>query len=109
VSLRVASTPRYLKAGDWVDGQTSWYTVNCWRSLARNVKDSVRRGDAVIVHGRVRVEAWSREGEPERTTWSVDARFLGHDLTRGTSAFVKTVRSAGEEAAPAPAGAAPAA
>src|SRR3954453_6368630 len=28
-SFRVGSTPRYNKGGAWVDGQTSWYTVNC--------------------------------------------------------------------------------
>ena len=32
-SLRVGSTPRYLRNGSWVDGQTSWFTVNCWRAL----------------------------------------------------------------------------
>ena len=32
-SFRVGSTPRYLRNGSWVDGQTSWFTVNCWRGL----------------------------------------------------------------------------
>ena len=65
-SFRVGSTPRYLRNGTWVDGQTSWFTVNCWRSLGRNVAESVRRGDAVVVHGRVRVDVWEREGSPAR-------------------------------------------
>ena len=38
-SFRVGSTPRYNRNGTWVDGQTSWYTVNCWRGLAGNVHD----------------------------------------------------------------------
>src|SRR5204862_5912555 len=49
-SFRVGSTPRYNRNGTWVDGQTSWYTVNCWRGLAKNVHESIRRGDAVVVH-----------------------------------------------------------
>jgi single-strand DNA-binding protein len=93
-SFRVGSTPRYNKAGTWVDGQTSWYTVNCWRNLGRNVKESLRRGDAVIVHGRVRVDVWEREGKPSSVQWVVDATFAGHDLTKGTSAFLKTTRAA---------------
>ena len=91
-SFRVGSTPRYNKNGTWVDGHTSWYTVNCWRQLGRNVKDSVQRGDAVIVHGRVRVDVWEREGMPSSVQWVVDASYVGHDLTKGTSSFVKTAR-----------------
>ena len=83
-SFRVGSTPRYNKGGTWVDGQTSWYTVNCWRGLGRNVGDSIKRGDAVVVHGRVRVDVWEREGQPASVTWVVDATFVGHDLTKGT-------------------------
>ncbi len=92
-SFRVGSTPRYNKAGTWVDGQTSWFTVNCWRGLGKNVLDSIKRGDAVVVHGRVRVDVWEREGQPNTFTWIVDATFVGHDLNRGTSRFAKTARA----------------
>ena len=92
-SFRVGCTPRYIKDGTWVDGQTSWYTVNCWRGLGKNVADSIRRGDAVVVHGRVRVDVWEREGHPSSVTWIVDATFVGHDLNRGTSSFAKTART----------------
>lgn len=93
-SFRVGSTPRYNKGGTWVDGQTSWFTVNCWRALGKNVAESVKRGDAVVVHGRVRVDVWEREGQPSSVTWVVDATFVGHDLNRGTARFAKTPRSA---------------
>ncbi len=96
-SFRVGSTPRYNKAGTWVDGQTSWYTVNCWRTLGKNVADSVKRGDAVVVHGRVRVDVWEREGQPSSVSWVVDATFVGHDLTKGTSMFAKTARATGPD------------
>lgn len=97
VSFRVGATPRYNKAGNWVDGQTSWFTVNCWRGLGRNVSESVKRGDAVVVHGRVRVDVWEREGQPSSVTWVVDATFVGHDLNRGTASFEKTVRAAARD------------
>jgi single-strand DNA-binding protein len=93
VSFRVGSTPRYNKAGTWVDGQTSWFTVNCWRQLGQNVQGSIKRGDAVVVHGRVRVDVWEREGQPSSVTWVVDATFVGHDLSKGTSRFEKTARA----------------
>ena len=93
-SFRVGSTPRYNRNGTWVDGQTSWYTVNCWRGLGSNVHQSLKRGDAVVVHGRVRVDVWEREGQSSSVTWIIDATFVGHDLTKGTSSFVKTARQA---------------
>ena len=96
-SFRVGSTPRYNKGGNWVDGQTSWFTVNCWRGLGKNVFDSIKRGDAVVVHGRVRVDVWEREGQPNSVSWIVDATFVGHDLNKGTSSFEKTARATPRE------------
>ncbi len=61
--------------------------------LGKNVADSIKRGDAVVVHGRVRVDVWEREGMPASVTWVVDATFVGHDLTKGTSSFEKTARA----------------
>ena len=90
-SFRIGSTPRYQRAGTWVDGETSWFTVNCWRGLARNVAESVHRGDAVVVHGRVRTDVWDREDGTRAVAWVVDATFVGHDLTKGTSSFAKTL------------------
>lgn len=93
-SLRVAVTPRLKRrTGEWVDGETTWYTVTAWRTLADHVRDSVRKGDAVIVHGRLRTETWQpRDGGPAQTTLHVEASFIGHDLTRGTSQFSKAIR-----------------
>lgn len=97
-TFRVGCTPRRQRDGVWVDGETSWYTINCWRTLARNVAESVQRGDAVVVHGRVRVDVWEREGQPASVSWQVDATFVGHDLNRGSSAFLKSVRHGLSEA-----------
>jgi single-strand DNA-binding protein len=89
-NLRVGSTPRIRKrSGEWVDGQTSWFSVTCWRGLADNVRDSIRKGDPVIVHGRLRTETWRPDEGPTTTTLHVEASLVGHDLTRGISHFIK--------------------
>ena len=93
-SFRVGSTPRFNRGGTWVDGETSWFTVNCWRGLGRNVAESVRKGDAVVVHGRVKVDVWEREDQPPSVSWIVEATFVGHDLNRGTTYFAKSTRAA---------------
>lgn len=92
-NLRVGTTPRIRKRnGDWVDGPTSWFSVTCWRALADHVRDSVRKGEPVLVHGRLRTDVWEREGGQNSVTYVVEATYLGHDLSRGTSAFIKAVR-----------------
>lgn len=89
-SFRVGCTPRFRgRDGDWHSGETQWYTVECWRRLAEHVAESVRSGDAVVVHGRVRLDLWKRDDGQTSVTWVVDAGFVGHDLNRGTTRFVK--------------------
>ena len=98
-SFRVGCTPRVKRNGTWEDGETTWYSVTAWRALAENVRDSVHRGEPVIVHGRLRTRLWSPgQGEPDRNVLEVEATLVGHDLSRGTTAFLKRQRSAaGEE------------
>lgn len=84
-SFRVGVTPRLRREGDWVDGETGWYTVTVWRTLADHVRQSIRKGDPVIVSGRLRTETWTPEEGSPSTTMLVDATLVGHDLTRGCS------------------------
>ena len=91
-NFRVGSTPRIKKQGKWMDGETTWYSVTAWRGLADNTRESIKKGDAVIVHGRMRSETWKREDGLLSNTLQVEANFVGHDLSRGTSVFLKSTR-----------------
>ena len=91
-NFRVATTPRLKRKGEWIDGDTTWYSVSAWRALADNVNESVKKGDAVIVHGRLRSDVWKREDGQLSNTLLVEASFVGHDLCRGTSVFLRSTR-----------------
>jgi single-strand DNA-binding protein len=93
-TFRVGATPRLKKDGEWVDGETTWYSVTAWRQLADNLAYSIRKGDPVIVHGRLRSETWTPEEGPASTTLHVEALLVGHDLTRGITHFSKARRDA---------------
>ena len=86
----------------WADAHTSFYTVWTWRTLAANVAASVSLGEPLLVHGTLRVREREKEREREEArqgagegesgpkrwvTAELDAVAVGHDLTRGTSAF----------------------
>lgn len=93
-SFRLACTPRRFnrRTENWSDGATQWYTVNVWRQLAENCAASLRRGDPVVVHGRLEVKLWVNADNIEVTSYEIDAAHLGHDLARGTSAFTRNAR-----------------
>ena len=90
-SFRLACTPRVWRPGGWTDGETTWFTVMCFRTLAENAAASIAKGDAVVVSGKLRTQVWEREGVPYQRT-VLEAQTIGHDLTRGTSAFRKSER-----------------
>lgn len=94
--FRLACTPRFLRNGEWTDGETTWINVRVSHRTAVNVKESIRKGDPVLVTGKLRTHAWTN-GDGERfDRLVVEATSLGHDLTRGTTSFTKSERSEAE-------------
>lgn len=87
--IRLGSTPRRLNrtTGEWEDGETSYYTVKCWRRLAVNVKGSLRKGDMILVRGKVVMRTWVDDQQRNRVQMQVEADSVGHDLAFGWSHF----------------------
>jgi len=89
VSFRLMSTVRRWERGKgWCDADHNFVTVTCWRGLADNVASSVKKGDPVVVAGRMRVRQWDT-ADREGSTVEIEANSVGHDLSRGTSTFRK--------------------
>ncbi len=93
-NFRVACTPRryHRRTEEWVDADTQWYTVSAWRTLGEHCDRSLRRGDPVIVHGKLSARTYINKHDIEVTAFEVEALLVGHDLSRGVSQFVKTSR-----------------
>lgn len=89
-SFRLAHTPRIRRSGEWVDGPTTWISVTCFRALAENVARSLHRGQPVLVAGRLRTNVWEKDGMTYERLM-LEAMTVGHDLSRGTASFTKTV------------------
>jgi single-strand DNA-binding protein len=92
VSMRVAWTPRWIDrtSGEWADGNTSFLTVLCWRRLAANVATCIRRGDPVVIKGRLSIRPYEDKDGNARVAVEVDASSIGHDLSRGVAHFQRT-------------------
>lgn len=89
-SFRLASKQRRFdrNTGMWVDGVTNWYSVSVFRRLGEHAYLSLRRGDRVVVTGRLRLREWEAGG---KRGWSaeIEADALGHDLLWGTTVFTR--------------------
>lgn len=81
-SLRLAHTPRFRDTqGEWKDGDTTFLDVTCWGRLAINVCESLSKGSAIIVSGRLQAkERGGEDGAPKRTYYDIIATVVGPDL-----------------------------
>ncbi len=98
-SFRLVSTQRRFDraTSKWIDGESNWFTVTAFRQLALNANSSVKKGDRVVVTGRLRIREWET-GERVGTTVEIEAEAMGHDLLFGTSAFARSPQRAAAEA-----------
>lgn len=90
-SFRLASNRRRYddELQQWVDVDTNWYTVVAFRALAANAEKSLRKGDRVVVSGRVRIRDWEHDSG-SGTSVEVEADALGHDLLWGTTTYTRS-------------------
>ena len=93
-SFRLVSPHRrYDKAiQKWVDAESNFFTVTTFRQLAINCATSLKRGERVVVTGRLKIREWDN-GEKKGTNVDLEADGIGHDLAWGSSTFSRTVVS----------------
>jgi len=105
VNFSVAVTPRIRdEGGAWKDGDTSFFRVNAWRTLAENAAESLTRGARVLVVGRLRQRSWETPEGERRSVVEIEADELGPSLKWATAKVEKQGRSGGGDwSAPAPA------
>jgi single-strand DNA-binding protein len=93
LSVRVASTERRRDraSGEWVDGKQLFLNVIFWREFAENVAVSVKKGDPILVHGKISSRQYVL-AEENRITYEVEADSFGLDLARGVAKFERRRR-----------------
>jgi single-strand DNA-binding protein len=108
--FRMAFTERRRdrQTGEWSDGATTFLAVKCFRRLAENVAGSLRKGEPVMVSGRMYTHEYTSADGQKRSELQVDASSIGHDLNRGVAIFSRTRKAAGGTALEAAAAGAPA-
>ena len=80
-------------SGEWQEA-TSFFDVICWRELAENVSESLKRGTRVIVTGRLEQRSWEQEGN-KRSVVEIIADEVAPSLRWATAKVEKTERRSG--------------
>jgi single-strand DNA-binding protein len=86
---------RYDRSTDsWIDRETLFLRVTCWRRLAEGVAASLGKGDPVVVAGRLVARKFEADGQP-RTATEIEASSVGPDLTLCTAVIRRGQRQGG--------------
>jgi single-strand DNA-binding protein len=80
LSMRVACNERYKKDGEWVDGKTTFMKVNAWKKLAETAINQLNKGDAVIVHGKLKQNDYVDQKGDKRISFEVEADAIAKTL-----------------------------
>lgn len=92
--LTVAQTPQRFNrsTGQWEDMETTFMPVTCWRQLAENVSESLKRGQRVIAVGNLVTERWENDQGEKRSRMVLQAHSVGAELTWHTAQVRKANR-----------------
>ncbi len=90
VSLRIITTERWFDkaANVWVDGDEFGVTVVCWKGLGGAVLKTVRKGDPIVVTGRITTRRFEKDGATAYFT-EVKADVVGLDVARMGARFAR--------------------
>ena len=91
--VRLATTPRRQVGDEWQDKETLWFRLSCWRQLAEHVAGSFKKGDRVMVHGKLLQESYERRDGSTGVDLVVDATTVGADVSRCPVEVKRPVRA----------------
>jgi len=84
----LAVSHRFKRGDEWVE-EPNFFDVTVWNALAENVAESVRKGQRVVVSGRLTWRSWEdKDGNP-RSKVEIVADDVGVSLVFGTAEYTK--------------------
>ena len=87
--MRVVTNGRRMVDGDWQDTDTSWWQVTAFGRQAEAAAEQLRKGDLVLIHGKVKQREWEKDGV-KRVTAEVTADEVAKVCKSGQTAGTAT-------------------
>lgn len=89
----LANNRRFQRNGEWVE-EVAFFDITCWGQLAENVSESIVKGNAVIVTGRLSQESWEdKQTGQKRTKVGITADNVAPSLAYATAQVTRNERS----------------
>lgn len=76
-SFNLANTPRKQVNNEWIDGDTTWYRVFVWNRDAAGAATLFKKGDKVIVTGRLSISTYQDKENNVRLAIEINADTVG--------------------------------
>lgn len=87
VTFRIASTPRVKdrQTNDWSDGEPLWLGCRAYGQEAENIAASLRKGNRVLVLGRLTQRSYTDNQGQQRTSLDLEVEECGPSLKFATA------------------------
>lgn len=89
VTFGVAVNERIRQGNEWVDGKPEFLRCEAWGTLAENIAESLRKGTAVVVSGRLVTERYRDSNGDDRVALKVRISHAGPNLARQTAQLTR--------------------
>ncbi len=77
------------------DDEVSFFDVTCFRQLAENVAESIRKGSRVVIYGTLQQRSWQTDSGDRRSKVEILADDVAPSLRWATAEVVRNERSSG--------------
>ena len=95
-NFTVAVNRRYKNPdGQWEDKLDGFFRCNCWRDMAENISESLRKGMRVMVVGRLQQRSWEDGEGNKRSVVEIQVDEVGPSLRWASAQVQKSDRSGG--------------
>jgi single-strand DNA-binding protein len=106
-TVRVAVNRRVRNGEEWEDRLDGFFTAILWREYAENVAESLRRGDRVLVTGRLSSRSYEAQDGTTRWVTEIQAEEICPSLRWAQAKVRKVTRKHEQQPVPATVGGAP--
>ena len=97
VRLSIAVNRRRFNrdSNSWEDGEASFFNATCWRDLAENVSESLRKGTRVMITGSLKQRSWETQEGDRRSMVEIQVDEIGPSLKWATASVTRIPRGGG--------------
>jgi single-strand DNA-binding protein len=93
-NFTVAVNRRYKNQdGQWEDKLDGFFRCSCWRDMAENVAESLKKGSRVVVVGRLQQRSWDDQDGNKRSAFEIQVDEVGPSLRWASASITKSQRS----------------